>query len=75
MTLPQGLVRLSQHCFIICPVTFVNTAFISVSGHWGGPNDDADKLQWADRITLYITNHYSSKQHAGAYLYVLERFN
>ena len=63
---------LAKHHFILTPVSYVNTAFITATGHWGDVAQNAQNLTESNKITIYVTNLYSAQQTAGCYLFVVE---
>lgn len=57
----------NQIMFMLTPVSYVNTAYITVSGHWGGNGESSEGWTQSDKITVFITNTYSASQSAGFY--------
>lgn len=53
--------------FMLTPVTYTNTAFITVSGHWGGSGESSEGWTQSDKITVFVTNLYAQSQTAGFY--------
>lgn len=53
--------------FMLTPVTYVNTAYVSAAGHWGGNGESSEGWTQSDKITVFITNTHVSSQTAGFY--------
>ena len=58
--------------FMICPVSYINTAYISVCGHFGADGADASRMTESNQITVFVTNSHTAVQVAGAFIYILE---
>ena len=57
--------------FMLTPVSYVDCAYITVTGHWGAHGTSSQSLSQSNKLTVFITNTYSGQQTCGAYWTIL----
>jgi hypothetical protein len=54
--------------FMLTPVSYINTAYVTATGHWGENGADASQITQTNKLTVYITNLYDgASQTCGCY--------
>ena len=57
--------------FMLTPVSYVDCAYVTVSGHWGAHGSSSQGLTQSNKLTVFITNTYSGAQTCGVYWAIL----
>lgn len=65
----------SKISFVLTPVSYRDTAYITATGHWGDLGEDAEGMVQSNKLTVYITNLYQNPQTSGCYYQIFGNRN
>jgi hypothetical protein len=57
--------------FILSPVSYVDAAWLTVSGHWGALGTSAQDLTQSNKIAVYVTNIYNGGIQDGGFYWAV----